>query len=186
MAVNSGWDAIVFGEVVFPGGGVLVWAEQWFHRVSQLEQLDTGADDQLAQILITPVGVAVRCWFSKETFQEWCPRIEAMFSAAAKLGGSGDVTFVGVDGPAYRLVLEAGRATLNRIPAPGFEHPELQEIVLAVEQKAYRRAQTRAAAEMRAATVAELQAASDPEADLVTPALHPAPRSQDEADRKAG
>jgi len=149
MAVNSGWDAIVFGEVVFPDGGVLVWAEQWFHRVSQLEQLEASADEQLAQILITPVGVALRCWFGKETFQEWCPRIEAMFSAAAKLGGAGDVTFVGVDGPAYRLSLAAGRATLSRIATPGFEHPELQEILLAVERKAYRRAQARAAEPQR-------------------------------------
>jgi hypothetical protein len=151
MAANSGWDAIVFGEVVFPEGGVLVWAEQWFHRVGQLEQLDALSDEQLAQVLITPVGVAVRCWFTKETFQEWCPRIEAMFSAAARLGGTGDVTFVGVDGPAYRLVVGNGRATLNRIPAPGWDHPELQEIVLTVEQKSYRRAELRAREQHEAA-----------------------------------
>jgi hypothetical protein len=150
MAVNSGWDAIVFGEVVFPDGGVLLWAEQWHHRVGQLEELDASSDEQLAQVLITPVGVAVRCWFSRETFQEWCPRIEAMFSGAARLGGTGDVTFVGVDGPAYRLVLSGGRATLSRIAAPGFEHPELQEIVLAVEHKSYRRAQARTPLERKA------------------------------------
>ncbi len=48
--------------------------------------------------------------------------------------------FLGVgDGPAYRLVIEHGRANLQRIPAMGFEHATVQEIALAVELKSERR-----------------------------------------------
>ena len=148
MAGNSGWDAIVFGEVVFAIGGVLEWAEQWHHRVAQLEKFDAAEDEQLAQVLLTPVGVAVRGWFSRDSFQEWCPRIEAMFSAAARIGGRGDVTFIGVDGPAYRLELANGRASLHRIPAPGIEHPIVQEILVAVDTKAAKRAALRLQAEL--------------------------------------
>jgi hypothetical protein len=139
MGGHPGWDAIVFGEVVFPAGGVMTWAEQWYHRVGQLEAFEAAEDEQLAQVLITPQGVAVRCWLARESFQEWCPRIEAMFSSAARQGGRGDVTFVGVDGPAYRLLLENGRATMHRIPTPGFEHPIVQEIVVAMDAKSARR-----------------------------------------------
>jgi hypothetical protein len=139
MAANLSWDAIVFGEIVFPQGGVLAWAAEWHQRVAQLEGLDSLSDDQLAQVLITPVGVAVRCWLSSASFQEWCPRIEAMFAAAARLGARGDVTFVAVDGPAYLLSVEAGRATLSRVVSPGVEHPLVQEILVALERKTARR-----------------------------------------------
>lgn len=138
--MGAGWDAIVFGEVVFPAGGVLEWSEQWHHRVAQLAALEATRDEELAQVLVTPVGVAIRCWLADATFQEWCPRIEAMFAQSAKLGARGDVTFVGVgEGPAYRLTVEQGRSTLQRIAAPGFAHPTVQEIALAVEAKAERR-----------------------------------------------
>jgi len=139
MGGNSGWDAIVFGEVVFPEGGIMVWAQEVFHRLGQLEAFNEGTTEELAQVLITPVGVAIRAWFFSSSFQEWCPRIEAMFSTAARLGGRGDVTFVGIgDGPAYKLICEGGRATLARIPTLGFEDPTVQEIALAVESKAER------------------------------------------------
>ena len=134
------WDAIVFGEVVFPEGGVLAWCNEAAGRIAQLRRLDADSDEELAQILVTPVGVAVRCWLFAEAFQEWCPRLEAMFSLAARLGGRGDVTFVPVgDGPAYRLIVENGRAMVQRIASLGIEHPLVQEIALAVEHKSAQR-----------------------------------------------
>src|SRR3954467_5126502 len=135
MSTNPAWDAIVFGEVVFPAGGVLAWSGEWHHRVAQLEGFDALNDEQLAQVLITPVGVALRCWFARDSFQEWCPRIEAMFSAAARLGGRGDITFSGVDGAGEQLTLCDGRASLTRIPAPGIEHGIVQTILVAMERK---------------------------------------------------
>jgi hypothetical protein len=155
MGANSGWDAIVFGEVVFPEGGVMAWVSEVYHRVAQLEKFDAQADEELAQILVTPVGVAVRCWLFSNSFQEWCPRLEAMFSLAAKQGGRGDVVFLGVgDGPAYRLIVENGRSSLQRIPMMGFEHPTVQEIALAVELKSERR---------KAAALAAAEAAAEAE-----------------------
>lgn len=148
MAGAGGWDAIVFGEVVFPEGGVLKWCENWHHRTAQLAALEAAEDEQLAQLLITPVGVAIRCWLADASFQEWCPRIEAMFAQAAQLGARGDLTFVGVgEGPAYRLAVEHGRASLQRIAAPGYAHPIVQEIALAVEAKGERRRAALRAAE---------------------------------------
>src|SRR5947209_8411128 len=114
MGVNSGYDAIIFGEIVFPSGGVMKWAQEVFHRLQQLEAFDAEADEELAQVLLTDEGMAVRAWLFADSFQEWCPRLEAMFAQAARQGGIGDVMFLGVGGPAFKLVVAGGRALLER------------------------------------------------------------------------
>ena len=146
MGANSGFDAIVFGEVVFPSGGVMKWAQEIFHRLQQLEAFDAEHDDQLAQVMLTDEGVAVRAWLFADSFQEWCPRLEAMFAQAARQGGIGDVMFLGVGGPAFKLVVGGGRALLERCAAPNFADDTVQEIAIAVERKtAVRRAEVLAA-----------------------------------------
>jgi hypothetical protein len=138
--MNSASDAIVFGEVVFPDGGVQAWCRDVGHRIAELHAFDEQNDEELAQLLVTPVGVALRCWFFAGSFQEFCPKLEAIFSQAAHKGGRGDITFLGVgEGPAYRLVLDGSRAIVHRVPSLGFEHPTVQEIALAVETKARHR-----------------------------------------------
>lgn len=140
MGANSSWDAIVFGEVVFPDGAIFLWTEQVGSRLEELAAFDAAADEEIAQVLVTQQGVAIRAWFFAPAFQDWCQRLEAMFTIAARAGGRGDITFVGVgEGPAYRLNLADCRATLERIPTPGFEHPTVQEIAIAVDHKAERR-----------------------------------------------
>lgn len=140
MGVDTSWDAIVFGELVFPAGGVARWTAEVGERLEQLAAFDARADEEIAQVLVTQEGVAIRAWFFSASFQAWCTRLEAMFAHAARLGARGDVTFVGVgEGPAYRLNVAGGRAHIERIPAPGFEHPTIQEVALAVDYKAERR-----------------------------------------------
>jgi hypothetical protein len=136
MGADRSWDAIVFGEVVFPEGGLEKWEEEVAVRLERMAEFELAKDEEMLRVVFSTRAVAVRAWLLAESFQTWCQPLEALFSAAARAGGRGEVTFAGIgEGPAYRLDLDGGRALLTRVAAPGWEHATVQEVALAVDLK---------------------------------------------------
>jgi hypothetical protein len=140
MGTDQHWDAIIFGELTFPNGGLDAWQEEVAPRLKRLAAFDAAADEELMRIAFAPHAVAIRAWLLSASFQEFCQSIEALCSAAARAGARGDVVFAGIgEGPAYRLDVADGRTLVNRIAAPDWNHPVVQEVSLSVEIKHERR-----------------------------------------------
>jgi len=159
--MGQSWDAIIFGEVVFPDVGLDAWQGEVAPRLARLAALEAASDEELMRVAFAPRAVAIRAWLLAGSFQEHCQSIEALFSAAARHGATGDVTFAGIgEGPAYRLDIGDGRALLTRIAAPGWDHPVVQEVALAVDLKHEQRRRERLDAERDQANAPALAAAS--------------------------
>ncbi len=140
MGTDQRWDAIIFGELSFPDGGLDSWQQEVAPRLARLAAFDAAADEELLRVVFAPRAVAIRAWLLSASFQEFCQSIESLCSAAARAGGRGDMVFAGIgEGPAYRLEVGDGRTLVTRIAAPGWNHPVVQEVALSVEIKHERR-----------------------------------------------
>jgi hypothetical protein len=134
------FDALVFGELSFPGGGLAAWQGEFGERLAALLEFDQTCEEEVLSVTIGEDRVSVRAWLLADGFQAWCPRLEAMFSAAARVGAEGEIYFADAapHGAAYRLSLRERRSFLERVPFPGFDHPAVAEIVTLAEDRAER------------------------------------------------
>jgi len=152
-------DWVVFGELSFAdGANVDLWCGELGERLVSLLEFDQHLDEELLRLDFEPGRVRLRAWLLGASFQSWAPRLEAMFAAAARHGGSGEVIFAG-SGRAHRLHIDQKRVHFGRTHLPPDDHPALVEIADAIEERAASLLAAREqAAARRAAAAAEIEA----------------------------
>ena len=124
---------LVFGELVFDGA--VDWIAALTDRLHAILQFDQEAYDEVLQLDVRRDRLRLRACLHGDAFQSWCPQLEALVAAAARLGAVGEMIFAG-RARAYRMAVDDGRVRVTQTPFPDNEHPAVIEIALLVETRA--------------------------------------------------
>ena len=140
-----GWDAMLFGDLKFPPGGVAAWKElviedglykdwkKWTMMgdpgatttvaglIAQLEDHARWCTDEydgadVQHVTVDGDGVTVRAYINEDDFRHWGGLIATMMRVAEKVGGEGEYVAVPNDEMAgERLVIRGGKSHVEPI-----------------------------------------------------------------------